>query len=148
MSLLLHFISWINVGQISATNLTNHNHFFNFTDRCCSKCILPIDLTKTLFTWCLTGQCTLVNTRMFMFENLIEFTELRHYVVHTVCTAFISQTTDKPLNWLEEKNKDFNFWICYGVQWSVLMLLPISCFDFSPVHSKTPTTLILPRCSA
>lgn len=103
MVLLYLSLLRINMGQISATNLTNHNHFFNFTDRCCSKCILPIDLTNTLFTWCLTGQCTLVNTRTFMFENLIEFTEIRHYVVYTVCTAFISQTIDKPFIWLEGK---------------------------------------------
>lgn len=47
--------------------------------------------------------------------------EVRHYVVHTVCTAFISQTTDKPLNWLEEKKTKisiFEFVMEFsGVSW-------------------------------
>lgn len=34
--------------------------------------------------------------------------------------------------------KDFNFWICYGVQWSVMVLLQIACSDFSLVLSNPP----------
>lgn len=95
-----------------------------------------------------------LNASRLWLENLIEFTGqalcgsyLLCIIVHSYIKLY-RQAFGLTFFLEGKKPKDFNIWICYGVQWSVVVLLPISCFDLSPVlsfhnpHDTDPTSLL------